>query len=123
MCVAVQQSAFRGNQVALGVTDRRVLVQPLDRRFEPKGDPVTIGPGEVAEARAEGMGDEWWNTQVSLVGGAALTLRVRTTGGTKLKLHMMRGGDSFLGRMGGGEVQEQGIAALAHWFERNQSGG
>ena len=37
MCVAVQQSAFRGNQVAFGITDRRLLLQPVDRRFEPKG--------------------------------------------------------------------------------------
>jgi hypothetical protein len=118
MCVAVQQTAFRGNQVALGITERRVLVQPLDRRYEPKGDAVTIGPGELAEARADGMGDEWWNAEISLVAGVALTLRLRTTDGTKLKLNMMRGGDGFVGRMGGGEVQEQGTAALAAWFER-----
>jgi hypothetical protein len=57
------------------------------------------------------------------VAGAALTLRLRTTDGTKLKLNMMRGGDGFLGRMGGGEVQEQGIAALAAWFEHNPPAG
>ena len=84
---------------------------------------VTIRPGELAEARADGMGDESWNTQISLVAGAALTLRLRTTDGTKLKLNMMRGGDGFLGRMGGGEVQEQGIAALAAWFEHNPPAG
>jgi hypothetical protein len=118
MCVAVQQGAFRGNQAALGVTDRRLLVQPMDRRFEPKGDLVAIRLGELAEAKAQGMDDQWWNTEVSILGDAALTLRIRTTSGIKLKLHLMRGGDRFLGRMAGGEVQAQGIAALAEWMAR-----
>jgi hypothetical protein len=37
-CAATQQSAFRGGMVALAVTDRRLVVQPLDRRATPKGE-------------------------------------------------------------------------------------
>lgn len=33
--VAAQQSAFRGRMVAIGVTDRRLLLQPLTRKLEP----------------------------------------------------------------------------------------
>lgn len=119
MCVAVQQSAFRGGQVALGVTDRRVLVQPLDRRSEPKGDPVTIEPGELADAGAQGAGGGWASAQAAIMDRAAITLKLRKVDGTKLKLQLMRGGDGFFGRMGGGEVQEQGIAALGEWLERS----
>jgi hypothetical protein len=119
MCVAVQQSAFRGSQVALGVTDRRVLIQPLDRRFEPKGDLVTISPRELADAAAQGAGGGWVNVGAAIMDRVAITLKLRKVDGTKVKLQLMRGGDSFLGRMGGGEVQEQGIAALAEWLARH----
>ena len=123
MCVAVQQSAFRGGQVAVGVTDRRVLLQPLDRRSEPKGDPVTIGPGELADAGAQGGGGGWVSPQAAIMDRAAITLKLRKVDGTKLKLQLMRGGDGFLGRMGGGEVQEQGIAAFADWMARQSDAG
>jgi hypothetical protein len=54
---------------------------------------------------------------------AAVTLKLRKVDGTKLKLQLMRGGDGFLGRMGGGKLQEQGIAALADWMARQPDAG
>jgi hypothetical protein len=118
-CAATQQSAFRGSVVALAVTDRRILVQPLDRRSQPKGDTVSIAPGELASIDAIGAGDEWYNTEPSVLAGAALTVRMKTAQGEKLKLHMMRGGDGFLGRLGGGDAQQAGLAALAAWVRRH----
>lgn len=44
--------------------------------------------------------------------GAAVTLRLRTTDGDKFKLMMMRGGGNMFGKLGGGEDQESGVAAL-----------
>jgi hypothetical protein len=55
----------------------------------------------------------------SLIEDAALTLRLRTTRGQKLTLHMMRGGDGFLGRLGGGDGQRAGLIALAAWARRH----
>jgi hypothetical protein len=114
-CAATQQSAFRGSMVAFAVTDRRMLVQPLDRRSQPKGDAVWIPPEELAAFDAVGLGDKWYNTEPSVLAGAGLTVRMKTARGEKLKLHMMRGGDGLLGRLGGGDAQQAGVAALAAW--------
>ena len=56
VCAATQQSTFRGGMVALAVTDRRLLVQPLDRHAQPKGDAVSIPPAELATFDAGGLG-------------------------------------------------------------------
>ena len=38
ICIASQQKGlFQGGAVAIGVTDRRLLIQPLDRRGYPEG--------------------------------------------------------------------------------------
>ena len=49
--------------------------------------------------------------------GAAVTLKIRTTDGDKLKLMMMRG-TGVLGKLGGGETQRRGLEALAAWFRQ-----
>lgn len=48
---ATQQSLFKGRLVALGVTDRRLIVVPLNRRIEPDGDPISITPERIATPR------------------------------------------------------------------------
>jgi hypothetical protein len=52
---------------------------------------------------------------------AAVTLRLRTTDGERLKLTMM-GGTGPLGRLGGGEDQRSGIEALGAWFGEHAEG-
>jgi hypothetical protein len=47
--------------------------------------------------------------------GAAVTLRLRTADGEKLKLMLMRGSRPFEA-LSGGETQRQGVEALAAWF-------
>lgn len=121
VCAAVQQSAFSGRTVALATTDRRLIVQGLSRRTEPEGETVSISPGEVAALDVRGVGDEWWNTETPVV-DASVTMRLKTTSGQKLKLQMMRGGEGLLGRLGGGEAQQQGVAAVARWMRQNQLG-
>ena len=44
-----------------------------------------------------------------------MTLKLRTTDGERLKLMLMRG-TGPLGKLGGGEVQRQGLEALSAWF-------
>ncbi len=117
LCVATQPGMFKGRAVALGVTDRRLVVQPLDRRGNPSGEPASLPPERVASAKAEGAGGGWANVAPAILDGAAVTLKLRTTDGEKLKLMMMRGTGAF-GRLGGGEVQREGVVALARWFEK-----
>lgn len=115
VCVATQVGMFRGRQVLLGVTDARLLVQGLNRKFEPVGDVISLRPDEIAHASVEGAGGGWANVGMAIMDGVAVTLKVRTTGGEKLKLTMMRGTGVF-GKLGGGQTQSHGVNALAAWF-------
>jgi hypothetical protein len=53
-----------------------------------------------------------------IMDSAAVTLKVRTTDGEKLKLTMMRGTGAF-GKLGGGETQRHGVEAVAAWFTQH----
>jgi hypothetical protein len=98
------------------------VVQPLDRHAHPKGDAVSIPPDELSTFDAVGLGGEWYNAEPSLLESTALTVRLKTAHGQKLKLHMMRGGDGLLGRLGG-DAQQAGIAALATWVRQHHPEG
>jgi hypothetical protein len=119
VCVATQQSLLRGRQVAIATTDRRLLVQPMTRKFAPDGKPVSITPERLAHASAEGAGGGWAEIGASLMDKAAVILKLRTTDGEKLKLTMMRG-TGPLGRLGGGEDQREGLEAMADWFRAGE---
>lgn len=115
VCVATQVGMFKGRQVALAVTDGRLLVQGVNRKFEPAGDVVALRPDQIAAAAVDGAGGGWVNAGAAIMDGAAVTLKIRTTGGEKLKLTMMRGTGLF-GTLGGGQTQRDGVQALAAWF-------
>jgi hypothetical protein len=118
VCVATQVGMFKGRQVLLGVTDDRLLVQGMNRKFEPVGDAISLPPDRIADASAEGAGGGWVNVGLMIMDSAAVTLKVRTTDGEKLKLTMMRGTGAF-GKLGGGETQRHGVEAVAAWFTRH----
>lgn len=117
VCVASQQkSMFKGGAVAIGVTDRRLLIQPLDRRGEPDGPAQSIVAEQVASAKAGGAGGGWWSVTTGILDHAAVRLEIKTTDGGKLKVMLMRGEGKLLGKLGGGEPQRLGLDALAEWF-------
>jgi len=115
-CLATEQSTFSGHTTVVGITDRRLLLQAVDRKFRPKDEALAIGPGELAAASADGAGGGWWTTTAAIMDSAALTVKLETTSGAKRKLTMMRGGGGTFGTLGGGEAQQQGIEALAEWL-------
>ena len=117
ICAAAQQSALRGRSVALGVTDRRLLLASLDRRGRPDGEVISIRPEEVASAKAGGAGGGWANVAPAIMDSAAVTLQLKTTAGEKYKLNIMRGTGVFR-KLGGGESQRAGLEALSRWFSR-----
>ena len=53
MVAATVQKTFSGGLFALGVTDRRLLLMPLDRRLQPKGDVRSIAPEDLVAADVE----------------------------------------------------------------------
>lgn len=114
-CVATRVGIFRGRQVAIGVTPGRLLVQDMSRGFEPDGPVVSLPPERLASVAADGAGGGWPELSAAIMDQAAVTLKLRTVDGEKLKLTMMRG-TGPLGGLGGGEEQRQGVEALAQWF-------
>ncbi len=115
--IATQRKTFSGQMLALGVTDRRVIVQPLTRKSEPDGAPTSLTLDQLKSAWAGTAGSEWWNTEWPMT-DAALTMRLKLTDGTKLTLDLMRGGGGMLGRLGGGDEQEDGLTAFADWLRQ-----
>jgi len=122
LCIASQQKGmFKGGAAVIATTDRRLLVQPLDRRGEPDGQPQSIEPNEIASVKAGPAGGGWINVDTAILDHAAVRLQIQTTDGEKLKLMLMRGEGKLLGGLGGGEAQRQGLEALAEWFRGNQA--
>jgi hypothetical protein len=119
--VATQQSMFKGRMVGIAVTDHRLILQGVSRKFEPNCEPISLPPERIAEAKAEGAGGGWPQLSAALMDEAAVTLKLKTTDGEKLKLMMMRGSGPLAG-LGGGDDQRQGVEALGAWFAEHDSG-
>ena len=113
-----QKGLFKGGAVAIGVTGRRLLIQPLDRRGDPDGPAKSIAREQIASAKAGGAGGGWWSVTTGILDHAAVRLEIRTADGEKLRLMLMRGEGKLLGGLGGGEPQRLGLEALAEWFRR-----
>src|SRR5919109_3834103 len=91
ICIASQQKGLlKGGAVVIGTTDRRLLIQPLDRRGEPDGPSRSIAPEQIALAKAGPAGGEWFNVDAVVLDHAAVRLQIHTTDGEKLKLMLMR---------------------------------
>jgi hypothetical protein len=119
---ATHQKTFSGSLYAIGVTDRRLLLQPLDRHLQAKGDLRSIRPEALQGADIDGAGGGWWTAPAAVLDMAALAVTFRTTDGEKLKLVMMKG-TGPLGGLGGGETQRDGVLALAGWLQQALGGG
>lgn len=115
VCVATQASMFKGRQIAIGVSDRRLIVQGMNRKFEPDGAAIPLPPERIADVSVDGAGGGWMEVGAAILDQVAVTLKLRTSDGEKLKLTMMRGSGP-LGGLGGGETQRQGVEALGAWF-------
>src|SRR6476469_24738 len=118
VCVATHASMFKGRRVALGVTDRRWIGQGMNRKFESHGEAISLPPERIASVAADGAGGGWMTVSAAVMDGAAVTLKLRTTDGEKLKLMLMHGSGP-LGGLGGGESQREGVEALAAWLSEN----
>jgi hypothetical protein len=112
IAAATFQKTFSGSLYALGVTDHRLLLQPLDRKLQPKGELVSVTHDALESFELDGAGGGWMTAPMAVLDAAALKLDLRTTGGDRFRLTMMRGGSFPLG----GESQQEGVLALAEWL-------
>ena len=108
-----QKGLFSGGVATLVVTDRRLIVQPMDRRGRTvKGEPTSITQSELTKVkvRRAGAGD---SASSLIMSGVAITVKIKTTGGEKFQFSLMDGGGSaILGKLGGGPLQQQAVQAL-----------
>jgi hypothetical protein len=121
ICACSQQKGmFSGGAVALGVTPKRLLIQPLSRGGDPEGEAQSIAPADIASAKAEGAGSNWPQIGAAIMDKVAVKLTLKLNDGEKLRLMMMHGeGSPALKALGGGESQHRGVQALAEWFQAN----
>jgi hypothetical protein len=116
ICAATQVGLLTGRMVALAATDRRLVMQGLTRKLERKGEPRSIVPEGIVSAKADGAGGGWPELGAAIMDRAAVTLRIRTAEGERLKLDLMRG-TGPLGKLGGGDSQRQGVEAVGRFFD------
>jgi hypothetical protein len=123
VAAASHQKTFSGGLYAVGVSDRRLILQPLGRRIEPKGGPVSVTPEAIESADLDGAGGGWWTAPSAVLDAAAVTLKLKLRDGSKFKLSMMRGGSGALSGLGGGEAQRDGLMAITEWLARQRKAG
>ena len=63
---AVHQKTFSGQQYAIGVTDRRLLLQPVDRHIAASGAPIVVTPESIQSVKLDGAGDGWWSAPLAV---------------------------------------------------------
>lgn len=116
VCAATEVKIFSGNVRAVVVTDRRIALQPVDRRWFAKGEARSLAPHDVAEVKVSGLADDWYNSAISLANDKGFTIRIRTNDGDKIKLMTMAAAGKLLGPLSGGEYQREGAEALLLWL-------
>jgi hypothetical protein len=107
-----KKGVFSNDVVALAVTDRRLLIQPLERRGRgPKGEGQSLTKDQIEKVKvggAEGFAD---TPSSALMESAAIDLKLWTSGGEKMKFSLMHA-EGLFGLMGGGAPQQSGVQAL-----------
>ena len=119
IAAATQAKMFSGQLFAVAATDRRLILQPLDRHIQPKGAALALAPDAIESAGFDGAGGGWFTAPESILDASAVTLQLKVRGGEKMKLMMMLGGGGLMGVLGGGESQRQGVLGVADFVRRN----
>ena len=117
VCVGSRASLISGKFVTIGVTDRRLIIQETTRKQEPKGEPLSLTPAEIAKAKVGGAGGWGGDPQSAIMNKTSLTIKIKTTAGESVKL-MVGKATGPLTKLMGGETQAQGVKAVTEWLER-----
>ena len=118
IAAATWSKTFSAQLYAVGATDRRLILQPVDRHIQPKGPAFAVAPDQVESAKIDGAGGGWLTAPASILDAAAITLELRIRSGDKMKLMMMNGGGGIMGSLGGGDSQRQGVLGVAEFVRR-----
>jgi hypothetical protein len=114
--IATHSKALSATVYAIGVTPQRLILQPVGRTLDAKGDPITITPTDIRKSSVDGFG-----------GGLSEFLKAEPgeirieTADHKLKLAALGGG---IDQIFTGDAQRDGKRALIEFLysARNPSG-
>jgi hypothetical protein len=107
---ATQPRTFSADFFAVGVTAGRLLLQPIGRRLEAKGAPISIPREAVSESSVWG-----WGGSLADFLSATSDQQIRfTAGGQKYKL-MVLGGNMLEDALSG-PSQKRGLEALVEFL-------
>jgi hypothetical protein len=107
---ATQPRTFSADLFAVGVTPGRLLLQPIGRKLEAKGAPVSIAREAVSESSVWG-----WGGSLADFLSATANQQIRfTAGGEKYKL-MVLGGNALEDALSG-PSQKHGLEALVKFL-------
>ena len=114
---ATEVKTFGGGVRAVFVTHLRMIIQPVDRKWNAKGESLSVRPEDIEDFRVSGLGDDWI-TAISVVASSGFELRLKLVSGQKIKLMAMSGEGRLLGALGGGQTQQTGAEALLTWLSQ-----
>ncbi len=117
-CVGSRTKLTGGKFVSIAATDQRLIVQETTRKQEPKGDPLSLTPDQVAKAKIGGAGGFGGGIQSTIMSKTSLSITIKTTDGEKVKLMVGRGSGPLGGLMGG-PTQKEGVDAVCAWLQRH----
>jgi hypothetical protein len=112
-----KKSAFSTAVVAVAVTDRRLLIQPLDRRGRGlKGDGHSLTREQIEKFKVGGGGGFGNSPTSAIMDSSTIDLKLWLSGGEKLKFSLMHG-EGMFGFLGGGAPQQDGVQSLLAFLD------
>lgn len=103
---------YGGKTYVLIVTDKRLVIQPTTRTWEVLGTAIPIHPDEIASYELRGMAERTLRGPLARFSRVGFVLKIMTTDQRPYDLMGWNGG-----KLGGGELQSAGVAALDAWLD------
>ncbi len=118
-CAASQQkNPFSQAVVSLATTDRRLIIQTLDRKGMAKiGEFTSILPEELSSVGTGGLSP--FDAASAVMSGSTIKLKLKTTGGEKYRF-MLLDGSGIFGSFGSSEMQRQGVEELMEFLGKSE---
>jgi hypothetical protein len=106
--LATHSKTFSASVYAIGVTPQRLILQPVGRALEAKGDPISITPPDVRKSSVDGIG----GGMAEFLKSDAGEIRIETAD-HKFKLAALGGG---MDQLFTGDAQRDGKQALIEFL-------
>jgi hypothetical protein len=103
---------YGGKTFVLVITSKRLVVQPTSSTWVPTGAPMPIHPDEIARYELRGWSEDALRGPLKKLSQRGFRLNIKTTDDRPFELMGWTGG-----RLGGGEQQSAGMAALRDWLD------